>query len=475
MRLCVFVLLSSAALGLACESSAPGSATSTPDGGQPSPDAGGDAPTVAPDIPPAPAPDWPPTSEWTLPEGFEGSAATCANGDDDDDNGYADCDDRNCTDALYVWTCGSLENGPESCADGVDNPEAPLGGNAQPDGLVDCDDPDCAKNPYLPPGICDAPRPEGYGSGACEGGVDDDGDGFTDCEDFDCLLAPGSPCGKGGKKRILFDAAHGQSAGGADWHVDTAEPFPRPSNPSFEVEWAGKYSRMGLELLDSGDFVLAALPRSAGELTYGADGAFDLARYDVLVLPEASSHYAPSERAAIEAFVRAGGGLFLIGNHAGADRDNNGVDAVLAFNELLGSFGDGNVAQNPAGLYFQSVDYDQAQDLDAKSDGRADDVETASHPVMSGSAGPVAALTVKVGTTIATPSATALIRADVPGAGAYAAASSLDAGRIVAVGDSAFVSDETDSHGGRFGSTSLKEADNAAFVLNTLRWLAGLE
>ncbi|MBW2254858.1 MAG: hypothetical protein JRI25_09725 [Deltaproteobacteria bacterium] len=72
----------------------------------------------------------------------------CSNGQDDDDDGFADCLDQDCYDSCS-----------EDCFDGQDN---------DGDGLPDCWDDDCQ---------C----PED-----CFDGQDNDGDGFTDCLDQDC-------------------------------------------------------------------------------------------------------------------------------------------------------------------------------------------------------------------------------------------------------------------------------------------------
>ncbi len=425
----------------------------------------------------APAPDVEPQVPfpWAAPPGVEGDEATCANGVDDDDNSYTDCADRNCTDHPWVWVCGTLENGPVTCADGVDNPEAPLGSPAQTDGLIDCDDPDCSKNPYLND-VCPSAPPEGYGSGSCADLHDNDGDGITDCDDLDCLLAPESPCGAGGRVRVLFDGAHGQSAGGADWLVDTAVPFPRPSNPDLEREWSGKYSYLGLVLVKRQDFVVATLPRGQS-LTWTGSGVYDLSRFDVLVLPEPSSSYAEGEAAAIGAFVQAGGGLLMVGNHEGADRDNNGVDAVKALNDMLTSWSGGGLNSNPLGLWYELLDYDAAQALDAAANSTATFVNPAGHPALSGPGGSVDALGMYVGTTIgsaASGPATPLVwplNPTNPSTGAVAVASTWGSGRVIAIADSALFSDRTDSHGLAGGSVALDHSDNLEFAINTFYWL----
>ncbi len=153
-----------------------------------------------------------------------GPGEICANGVDDDGDGLVDCDDPecagfpqceegacgdpdsgdcceanntpHCTDASCCETvcavdpfccdnawddlCASqavdLCNGlcepptPEDCRNGVDD---------DGDGLVDCDDPDCAGDASCPPATED-----------CTNGVDDDGDGLVDCDDPDCGKDP---------------------------------------------------------------------------------------------------------------------------------------------------------------------------------------------------------------------------------------------------------------------------------------------
>jgi hypothetical protein len=84
----------------------------------------------------------------------------CTNGKDDDGDRLVDCDDPDCSDRPAC----NLE---DSCRDLADN---------DGDGLVDCEDPDCAD---LPP--C---APEEI----CGDGIDNNDDGAVDCEDTYCLV-----------------------------------------------------------------------------------------------------------------------------------------------------------------------------------------------------------------------------------------------------------------------------------------------
>lgn len=92
------------------------------------------------------------------------SEVDCADGNDDDGDGFADCADPDCAGAP-----GCIETG--HCADRVDN---------DADGARDCDDSEC---------LGDADCPE---SAHCADGLDNDLDGATDCDDRDCDLA--APC-----------------------------------------------------------------------------------------------------------------------------------------------------------------------------------------------------------------------------------------------------------------------------------------
>ena len=92
-------------------------------------------------------------------------------------------DDPSATPLHLVSECMACEAEDEAlCLDGEDSDE---------DGLIDCDDPDCAWVPGCP------------WEGAentdlrCGDGLDNDGNGFTDCKDFACKLTtaccPGGP------------------------------------------------------------------------------------------------------------------------------------------------------------------------------------------------------------------------------------------------------------------------------------------
>lgn len=148
------------------------------------------------------------------------------------------------------------------------------------------------------------------------------------------------------QKIVLFDAMHAQTAGNADWTLDedscgTAQRYPTPDQAGItsstpETFWSGAHSAMGVDLVKKG-FRVESLPIGS-RVTYGdATNAQDLSLYHVFVIPEPNTRYTAAEITAVRNFVQNGGGLFLICDHAGADRNNDGWDAPEIFNELVGS------------------------------------------------------------------------------------------------------------------------------------------
>lgn len=277
------------------------------------------------------------------------------------------------------------------------------------------------------------------------------------------------------KLRVLFDAAHGQGAGSADWVIDDDSPDPRPASPGAEDDWKGNLSSWGYALRKTGRYELETLGRN-GTLTHGGSGAQDLSRFDVLVLCEpnnwgdlGASPTSPSkganERAAIVAFVKAGGGLVAIGDHAGSDRDNDGVDSVPILNALFTAL-DAGIAVNRGSDEWG----------DTRSMGRG--------PVLEGPFGKVARMSLYAGATFTvTRESGALPLVFRKGTNTssnialqlvYGASKEIGSGRLVVWGDSSGPGDGT----GRVNDDE-KNAwhdanfDHAAFFLNATAWAAG--
>jgi len=132
----------------------------------------------------------------------------CDNGLDDDADGLIDCDD---TDCLFDPAC--LPDPVESaCGDLIDN---------DGDGLIDCADPDCAAAPE-----CNVPGTETN----CANGLDDDIDGLIDCSDPDCTLDPN--CNVPGFEISCTDGVDNDLDGAVDCDDTDCAAFPACANPA---------------------------------------------------------------------------------------------------------------------------------------------------------------------------------------------------------------------------------------------------
>lgn len=419
---------------------------------------------------------------WGVP-GTESTDELCANGLDDDDSGYQDCDDFWCSGTATVQVCGTLENTDALCSDGIDNDESPTG-KRYTDGLVDCDDPDCYKNPRVT--VCaDRQALRWETAAACSAGLDSDEDGLAGCLDPDCWVA-GTGCALDGKVRVLFDNAHRQRAGNGDWVVDISGRLPWPSVPAAESDWSGALSSMGKALFDTGRYTVETLtPHEA--LSFGSAAAQDLKNYGVLVIVEPSVDFSAAEARAVVDFVAAGGGLLMVADHFESDRDGNGWDSVQAFNDLLARAAEGgDLAKNPFGFSVAEVGYEASKAIDRMNGSKTEIIAegAADHPVLAGAHGQVRRVGMYAGglfTIHDAQKARALVHALPIGtagheAGSpYVVVSEPGTGRVVAIGDSAILNDGTDSHGrrdARSDAWNKSDEQNAALVLNAIEWLA---
>jgi hypothetical protein len=284
------------------------------------------------------------------------------------------------------------------------------------------------------------------------------------------------------QKFILFDGAHAQTAGNADWVLDedscgTAQRFPTPDaigivSSTAETYWSGALSAMGVDLVKKG-FRVESLP-TGGRLSYGdTTNAQDLRNYNVLVLPEPNIRYTSAEITAIRSFVQNGGGLFLISDHAGADRNNDGIDAAGVFNQLMGS-------PSVFGITFNDNSADTAFGW---FDNHPDDNYTAdtTSPIIHGTFGvPSAGRGLGLfGSTTMTITGAAKAHiwktgvAKTSTTGVTYATSTFGTGRIAAVGDSSIVEDATNTCGhSTFLGYNDPSWDNGLLIANGIAWLA---
>ncbi|QWC85293.1 GldG family protein [Nocardioidaceae bacterium] len=290
--------------------------------------------------------------------------------------------------------------------------------------------------------------------------------------------APDRDAGTTGQPaRVLFDAARGQQAGNADWVISAVMPDPLAEDPApvEESDWTGGLSAWGVALAGRPDTYRLATNPPGRPLTHGQVGnGLDLAKVEVLVLPEPNRSLTPAERRAVVQFVSGGGGLFLIVDHADSDRDADGIDSVGVGAQLLDAFAERGLA---TGLSIDVADID-SENTDNVAAGAED------HPVVDGAWGRAESSILRGGTTStidrgANPAAACLLYRDAVDpagdTGCFLARSEVGEGRLLLWGDSSPVDDGTGDPGDRlYANFSDPRDTNEAWALNGTDWLARL-
>ncbi|MEU1529388.1 hydrolase [Streptomyces fagopyri] len=271
--------------------------------------------------------------------------------------------------------------------------------------------------------------------------------------------------------RVLFDNGHAETAGNADWIISTSQPDPlgQDSTPSSETDWTGALSSWGVALQKTGDYSLKTLP-SGSALSYGGSAANDLSNFDELVLPEPNTLFTTAEKTAIMTFVKNGGGLFMISDHTGADRNNDGYDAVEIFNDLMTN--NSVDSTDPFGFSIDTLDV---------SSGYPAAISDSTNPVLHGSFGTVTKSLIADGTTATLkPSDNSAVKGLVyrsgysGNTGAFFATSTFGSGKVAFWGDSSPIDDGTGQSGNTlYDGWNDTGATNAALALNATEWLAG--
>ena len=176
------------------------------------------------------------------------------------------------------------------------------------------------------------------------------------------------------QKKVLFDATKAEMAANADWVIDAdqhnigfngstaaegsgnesnPQQFPTPAQSTVtgstpETYWDGALSAWGIDLVKKG-YEVETLPYN-GKITYGdANNPQDLSNYNVFVVDEPNNAFSADEKTAILNFVKNGGGLCMISDHKGADRNNNGWDSPHVWNDLMQN---NSVQTDPFGISF---------------------------------------------------------------------------------------------------------------------------
>lgn len=263
-----------------------------------------------------------------------------------------------------------------------------------------------------------------------------------------------------GPFRVMFDDSHEQRAGNADWVIDNDVPKPSPSAPTQEADWKGAYSAWGFALYQTGRFQV-----ETNRSTF-SDGL--LSGVDVLIIPEPNEPFTDSEITVLRSYLSGGGGVLLMANHSGSDRDSDGWDAVRVWEDVLTSF------SPKLGVTFEKV-----RETDDPCSNLFSDVLD---PVMSGPFGLVRYMGFNAGSLLdfdlsVNPSLVGLAWPDSStqdSTGAWAVRGYYGAGRFVIISDSSPADDGTGQSGDElYNSWDYEGQQNAAFHLNATAWLAG--
>ena len=275
---------------------------------------------------------------------------------------------------------------------------------------------------------------------------------------------------------VLFDNTSAETAGNADWIISTSQPDPlaQNPNPTSETSWTGAISAWGVALQRTGDYSLATLP-ATGRITYGdSSNAQDLSHYNEFVLPEPNILFTAAEKTAIMQFVQAGGGLFMVSDHTGSDRNNDGADSVKVLNDLMTN--NSVDSTDPFGFSIDRLDI-SSENPDVIGS------QSAGDPVIAGPFGTVTGAILRDGTTATLkPADNSAVRGEVYRSGfspsgttgAAFVTSSFGAGHVAYWGDSSPIDDGTGQSGNTlFNGWNDPAGTDAALALNATQWLAG--
>ena len=298
------------------------------------------------------------------------------------------------------------------------------------------------------------------------------GGGTSAAASFSITAAPVSTV-----KKFLFDNRHAETAGNADWVMDAnsnvAPRFPTPlqstiTSTTSESYWTGAISAWGIALVKLGHTV-ETLPTTVS-ITYGnSANAQDLSNYTVFVVDEPNTLFTATEKTAILNFVQNGGSLMMISDHTISDRNNDGWDSPMIWNDLMTN---NTVQNNPFGFAIDYADFSTT----------TSNISTAVSPVLSGSQGAVTSIQFNNGTTATLNStANATVQALVWKSGVtqnnsnvMCATSTFGTGRVFFLGDSSPVDDGTGS-AGNILYNGWGVYSHSKLLLNASLWCAKLQ
>jgi len=270
--------------------------------------------------------------------------------------------------------------------------------------------------------------------------------------------------------KVLFDNAHAETAGNADWIISSSQPDPLKENPNPQVEtdWTGGISAWGVALQKTGRY---SLMTNTSAITYGTtSNTLDLSNFNALVLPEPNTLFTTSEKTAILTFVHNGGGLFMVADHNGSDRNNDGYDSLHIFNDLMDNGGVGN---DPFGIQFDVADI--ARDYPGVDTPNPDPILQG--PFGTGTTSLIAAGTTETISPTDNPNVVGVIyttgSSNTGTTGVFIARSAYGSGRVIATGDSSAIDDGTCESGNTcYNGWGDSGAQNSILYPNGTEWLA---
>ncbi len=270
--------------------------------------------------------------------------------------------------------------------------------------------------------------------------------------------------------KVLFDNAHAETAGNADWVISSSQPNPLKENPNPQVEtdWTGGISSWGVALQKTGRY---SLMTNTSTITYGnTSNPLDLSNFNAFILPEPNTLFTSSEKTAILTFVHNGGGLFMVADHNGSDRNNDGYDSLHIFNDLMNNGGVGN---DPFGIQFDVADI--AHDYPGVDTPNSD-------PILRGPFGTGTTSLIDAGTTETisptdNPNVVGVVyttgSSNTGTTGVFISRSTYGSGRVVATGDSSAIDDGTCESGNKcYNGWGDSGAQNGVLYPNATEWLA---
>jgi hypothetical protein len=180
--------------------------------------------------------------------------------------------------------------------------------------------------------------------------------------------------------------------------------------------------------------------------------------------------FSTSEKDAIVNFVKAGGGLMMIADHTISDRNNDGYDSLMVWNDLLST---NNIQTDPFGLAFDTADFNQTSTNVAN---------LPTNPILHGPKGNVTRAQWSGGTTMTlNTTSNSSVRGLIFKTGSsntgttnvMVAQATFFAGKVVAIGDSSIPDDGTGDTGDVLYDGYIADAsgNHQILLMNAIIWL----